>query len=61
MEDVKDMYGAMLRTSKRMEILYEAYKEQATNNDELKTLLQEEKEDKHWLQLQLRAMTKELE
>ena len=43
--------------SEKADMLYEAYEKQATENDELKALLQEEKEVKHWLQLQLQATT----
>ena len=38
-----------------MNMLYETYENQAVDNAKLKTLLQEEKEEKHRLQLQLQA------
>ena len=40
------MYEAMLKMYERVDMLYEYYEKQATDNTELKTLLQEEKEDK---------------
>ena len=46
MGGVKDMYETMLKVSKKADMLYEAYDKQAIDNAELKTLLQEEKEDK---------------
>ena len=49
MESVKDMYDTMLRVSEKAYMLYEAYEKQATENEELKTLLHEEKEEKHQL------------
>ena len=45
------MYETMLRVSEKADMLCEAYEKQAAENDELKILLQEEKEDKHRLQL----------
>ena len=47
MEDVKDMNETLLRVSEKADILYEAYEKQAADNVELKTLLQEEKEEKY--------------
>ena len=38
MESVKDLYETMLRVFEKVNILYEAYEKQATQNDELKTL-----------------------
>ena len=61
MDDVKDMYEVMLRTSKNMDMLYEAYKEQVADNAQLKTLIQEEKEEKQQLELKLQAMIEALE
>ena len=61
MEDVKDIYETMLRVSEQADMLYEAYEKQAEDKVELKTLLQEEKEEKQWLQLQLQAATDTLE
>ena len=55
MEDVKDMYEVILRMFERVDMLYEYYEKQVANNIELKTLLQEEKEEKQQLQLQLQA------
>ena len=55
MENVKDMYEKMLRVSEKVDILYEAYEKQAAENEEYKTLLHKEKEDKQELQLQLQA------
>jgi len=55
MEDVKDMYEVILRMFERVDMLYEYYEKQVANNGELKTLLQEEKEEKQQLQLQLQA------
>ena len=55
------MYKVMLRIFKRVDMSYENYEKQAANNAELKTLLQEEKEDKHRLQLQLQATTEALD
>ena len=49
MENVKDMYDTFFKVSKKIDMLYEAYEKQAADNAELKTLLQEEKEDKHRL------------
>ena len=46
MENVKGMYETMLRVSKKVDMLYEAYEKQAAKNEELKTLLHNEKEDK---------------
>ena len=57
MENVKDMYETILRVSEKADILYEAYEKQAAENEELKTLLHKEKEDKQPLQLQLQATT----
>ena len=57
MENVKDMYETMLRVSEKANMLYEAYEKQAAENEELKTLQHEEKEEKHQLQLQLQATT----
>ena len=51
MESVKDMYETMLRVSEKADMLYEAYEKQAAENEELKTLLHKEKEDKQQLQL----------
>ena len=51
MENFKDMYETMLRVSEKADMLYKAYEKKAAENAELKTLLQEEKEDKHWFQL----------
>ena len=50
MESVKGMYESMLRVSEKADILYEAYEKQAAENEELKTLLHKEKEDKQQLQ-----------
>ena len=47
MEDDKSMYKTMLIVSQKVEIMYEA--------------LQEETEEKHWLQLQLQATEEALE
>ena len=41
-------------------MLYKAYEKQVADNAELKTLLQEEKEEKQRLQLKLQATTKAL-
>ena len=49
MENVKGMYETMLKVFDKLDMLYEAYEKEAAENDELKTLLQEEKEDKHQL------------
>ena len=57
MESVKDMYKTMLRVSEKADILYEAYEKQAAENEELKTLLHKEKEEKQQWQLQLQATT----
>ena len=57
MESVKDMYETMLRVPEKADMLYEAYEKQAAKNEELKTLLHKEKEDKQQLQLQLQATT----
>ena len=54
------MYDTMLRVSENVDVLYEAYEKQAVENIELKTLLQEEDEEKHRLQLQLQATTEVL-
>ena len=51
------MYETMLRVSEKAGILYEAYEKQAAENEELKTLLHTEKEEKQQLQLQLQATT----
>ena len=51
MDNVKDMYETMLRVSEKEDMLYESYEKQVLDNADLKTLLQEEKENKHLLQL----------
>ena len=60
MENVKDMYEIMLRVFEKADILYEAYEKQVAENEELKTLLHKEKEDKQKLQLQLQAVSEAL-
>ena len=49
------MYETMLRVFEKAHMLYESYEKQVEENVELKTLLQEDKEDKQRLQLQLQA------
>ena len=46
MESVEGMYETVLRVSEKVDILYKAYKKQVVENEELKTLLQKEKEEK---------------
>ena len=55
------MYETMLRVSEKEDMLYEAYEKQVADNAEFKTLLQEEKEDKHRFHLHFQATTEALE